>query len=63
MLNHAADLRQEILADDAVEMALLWGGFVLDALRQTDPLLLCFAHKRPGASRVAWQENQTEGPR
>lgn len=38
VLNHAANLRQEVLADDAMEMAVLRGGFVLDALRKTDPL-------------------------
>lgn len=50
VLNHAADLRQEILADDAVEMAVLRGASVLDALRQADPLLLRVAHQGPGAS-------------
>lgn len=60
VLNHAADLRQEVLADDTVEVAVLWGGFVLDALRQTDPLFLCFTHKGPGASLIAWQEKQEE---
>lgn len=60
VLNHVADLGQEILADDTVEVAVLWGGLVLDALRQTGPLFLCFTHKGPGASLVAWQENQTE---
>lgn len=50
VLNHAADLRQEVLADDAVEMAVLRGAFVLDALCQIDPLLLRVAHQGPGAS-------------
>lgn len=49
VLDHAADLGQEVLADDAVEMAVLRGAFVLDALRQADPLLLRVAHQRPGA--------------
>lgn len=50
VLNHAADLRQEVLADDAVEVAVLRGGFVLDALCQTNPLLLCITHEGPSAS-------------
>ena len=33
VLDHAADLRQEVLADDAVEVPVLRGRFVLDALR------------------------------
>lgn len=60
VLNHAADLRQEVLGDDTVEVAVLWGGFVLDALCQTDPLFLCFTQKGPGASLIAWQEKQIE---
>lgn len=60
VLNHAADLRQEVLADDTVEVAVLGGGFVLDALCQTDPLFLCFTHKGPGASLIAWHEKQRE---
>ena len=55
VLNHAANLRQEVLADDAVEMAVLRGGFVLDALRKADPLLLRIAHQGPGASLAVWQ--------
>lgn len=55
VLNHAADLGQEVLADDAVKVAVLWGGFVLDALCQTEPLLLCITHKGPSASLTAWQ--------
>lgn len=50
VLNHAADLRQEVLADDAVEVAVLRGALVLDALRQADPLLLRVAHQGPGAA-------------
>lgn len=56
VLNHAADLWQKILADDAVEVAILWGCFVLDALCQTDPLFFCFTHQRPGASLTAWHK-------
>lgn len=33
VLNHAADLGQEVLADDTVEVAVLLGGFVLDVVR------------------------------
>lgn len=33
MRNHAADLGQEVLTDDTVEVAVLLGGFVLDAVR------------------------------
>lgn len=54
VLDHAADLGQEVLADDPVEVAVLGGGFVLDALDQTDPLLLRVAHERPSASLAAW---------
>lgn len=50
VLNHAADLRQKILADDTVKVAVLWGGFVLDALCQPDPLFLRFTNKRPSTS-------------
>lgn len=53
VLNHAADLREEVLADDTVEVAVLWGHFVLDALCQTDPLFLCITHKGPSASLMA----------
>ena len=60
VLNHAADLRQEVLADDTVEVAVLWGGFVLDALRQTDPLFLCITHKGPSASLMAWWKQRGE---
>lgn len=45
VLNHVADLRQEVLANDTVEVAILWGGFVLDAFCQTEPLLLCITHQ------------------
>lgn len=55
VLNHAADLGQEVLADDAVEMAVLRGAFVLDALRQTDPLLLRVAHQGPRSSLGPWR--------
>lgn len=58
VFNHAADFRQEVLADDAVQVAVLWGGFILDALRQPDPLLFCFTHKRPRASLIAWKRKQ-----
>lgn len=54
VLNHAADLRQEVLADDTVEVAVLWGGFVLDAFCQKDPLFLCITDKRPSSSFTAW---------
>lgn len=54
VFNHAADLRQEVLADDTVEVAVLWGSFVLDALCQTDPLFLCITHKGPSAPLMAW---------
>lgn len=54
VLNHAADLRQEVLADDTVEVAVLWGGFVLDALCQIDPLFFCITHQGPSASLRAW---------
>ena len=61
VLNHAADLWQEVLADDAVEMAVLRGGFVLDALRKTDPLRLRVAHQGPAASLAVWgEERQTQ---
>lgn len=53
VLNHVADLRQEVLANDTVEVAILWGGFVLDAFCQTEPLLLCITHQRPSASLTA----------
>ena len=54
VLNHAADLWQKVLADDTVEVAVLWGGFVLDAFCQIDPLFLRLAHKGPSASLDAW---------
>ena len=60
VLDHAADLRQEVLADDTVEMAVLWGGFVLDAFCQTDPLFLCITHKGPGASLTAWWKQRRD---
>lgn len=50
MLDHAADLWQEVLADDAVEVAVMRGALVLDALGEADPLILCLAHQGPGAS-------------
>lgn len=53
VLNHVADLRQEVLANDTVEVAILWGGFVLDAFCQTEPLLLCITHQGPSASLTA----------
>lgn len=53
VLNHAADLGQKILADDTVEVTVLWGGFVLDAFCQTNPLFLCITHKGPSASLTA----------
>lgn len=56
VLNHASDLRKEVLTDDTVQVAVLWGGFVLDALSQTDPLFLCFTHKGPRASLTPWQK-------
>lgn len=58
VFNHAADLRQEVLGDNTVKVAVLWGGFVLDALCQTDPLFLCFTHKRPRTSLMAWQKRR-----
>ncbi len=60
VLNHAADFRQEVLADDTKEVAVLWGGFVLDAFCQTDPLFLCITHKGPSASLTAWQKQSGE---
>lgn len=54
VLNHAADLGQKILADDTVEVAVLMGGFVLDALCQTDPLFFCITDKGPSASLPSW---------
>ena len=54
VLNHAADLGQEVLTDDPVQVAVLWGGFVLDAFCQIDPLFLCFTHEGPNASLTAW---------
>lgn len=50
VLDHAADLGQEVLADDAVEVSVLRGCFVLDAVGQLDPLLLRIAHQGPSAS-------------
>lgn len=54
VLNHAADLRQEVLTDDTVEVAILWGGFVFNAFCQIDPLFLCITDKGPSASLTAW---------
>lgn len=54
VLNHASDLRQEVLADDTEEVAVLWGGFVLDAFCQANPLFFCFTHKGPSASLTTW---------
>lgn len=54
VLNHAADLRQEVLADDTVEVAVLWGDLVFDAFCQTDPLFLCITHEGPSATLTAW---------
>lgn len=56
VLDHAADLREEVLADDAVEVAVLGGRFVLDALSQTGPLLLCVTHQGPGATLTVWMD-------
>lgn len=56
VLDHAADLGQEVLADDAVEVAVLRGRFVLDALGQGQPLLLRVAHQGPGAASATWRE-------
>lgn len=50
VLNHAAYFRQEVKADDTVKVPVLWGGFVLDAFCQTDPLFFCITHKGPSAS-------------
>lgn len=50
VIDHAADLRQEVLADDAVEVPVLGRGLVLDAVGQLDPLLLCVTHQRPSTS-------------
>lgn len=60
VLNHVADLRQKILADDAIEVAILWRCFVLDALCQSDPLFFCITHKGPGTSLTAWQKQRGE---
>lgn len=54
VFNHAADLGQKILADDTVEVAVLMGDFVLDALCQTEPLFFCITHKGPSTSLTAW---------
>lgn len=58
VFNHAAYLREKILADDMVEVTVLWGGFVLDALCQADPLFLCITHEGPNASLTAWQKEK-----
>lgn len=58
-LDHAADLREEVLADDAVEVAVLGGRFVSDALGQTGPLLLRVTHQGPGTALPVWTDGQT----
>lgn len=52
MLDHAADLRQEVLSDDAVQVPVLRRGFVLEALSQAGPLLLSVTNQRPGSTLV-----------
>ena len=58
VLNHAADLRQEVLADDTVEVTVLWRGFVPDAFCQTDPLFFCITHKGPSTPLTTWQKQR-----
>lgn len=53
VLNHVAYLRQEVLANDTVEVAILWGGFVLDAFCQTEPLFLSITQEGPSTPLTA----------
>ena len=47
--DHAADLRQEVLAEQFVELALSHRGPLPEALGDLSPLLLSLAQEPPGA--------------
>ena len=47
--DHAADLRQEVLAEQFVELALSYRGPLPETLGDLSPLLLSLAQEPPGA--------------